>query len=64
MKSKKVNINEGAGGAGCQSVGSSINLNNTGTRQTKINTGTQFSINMGERIKEAFNKLDYTYTGT
>ena len=43
---KEVDSNEGAGGAGCQLVGSPINLNNTGTRQTGINNnaGTQSQV--------------------
>ncbi len=41
----EVDSNEGGGGAGCQSVGSPINLNNTGTRFSE-NTATQYLVDV------------------
>ena len=41
---KEVDLKEGGRGAGCQPVGSPINLNNTGTRLSENNTGTQSQV--------------------
>ena len=45
-------------GRGYRDVSQSVSLNICN------NTGTRLSVSMGERIREAFNKLNYTYTGT